>query len=66
MVIKLIKAGIDTKTYSSKCYNCKAIMEAHEDDLNVETCPREGFEFAHETCMTCGKRVVFYKDKDKK
>ncbi len=54
--MKCTKKGRNSKItiWKGSCRQCGAEFEAERCELNVERCPREGYEFAHANCVECG------------
>ncbi|WP_428614322.1 hypothetical protein [Pseudoalteromonas sp.] len=60
--MKLINPGkLEPVKYQATCRNCGAVIEATKDELNIQYCSKEMFSFAHEHCIQCESKVVFYK-----
>ena len=64
--MKCTKPGTknDNQKWAGHCRQCKAEFEAQRDEINVNRCPREGYEFAHKECPECGAKsgcaVILY------
>lgn len=64
-MVRVIKYGkTPNLIFRGNCHNCKSRLEEDRDKLNVESCPREYYEFAHVICPVCNKDVVLYPEKD--
>lgn len=54
--MKLIKKGIvpEERIWKGTCRRCNSEFEAVQSELqNIESCPREHYEFCHASCEVC-------------